>query len=85
MNNENLLGFGASYLKAFLIGVMCREIYTFISQGGLSGDFPLSRSLFVIIMCMITLALLAFPSMMREILTESGKIITEINQSPAVK
>lgn len=53
-----------SNIFAFTVGVLVKEIYTFVSEGGLSGDYPLSKSLFVMVLCLIVLALLALPRFM---------------------
>jgi hypothetical protein len=51
----------ASTVTAFIFGVLTKEIYTFISEGGLSGEYPLSKSLFVMVLCIMALAALSVP------------------------
>jgi hypothetical protein len=61
LSKPSLTEINTSTVFAFTAGVLVKEIYTFISEGGLSGDYPLSKSLFVMVLCIITLALLAVP------------------------
>jgi hypothetical protein len=63
-NKSSPTAITASSVTAFTFGVLTKEIYTFISEGGLSGDYPLSKSLFVMILCILTLAALSLPRFM---------------------
>lgn len=54
-----------STVTAFTFGILSKEIYTFISEGGLSGEYPLSKSLFVMVLCILTLAALSIPRFLR--------------------
>ncbi len=58
---EKIICYDTSYLICFLFGIMSREIYTFIKEGGLNGQFPLSKSLFYMFLCIVGFALLALP------------------------
>jgi hypothetical protein len=44
-----------NFLTPFLIGFLFKEIVAFISEKGLSGDFPLAKNLFLIIVCLAVL------------------------------
>ena len=50
--------FDTSYIIVFIFGVMIKEIHTFISEGGLTGDYPLSKSLFIMFLCMLSLGIM---------------------------
>lgn len=67
----------ASSVTAFTLGILSKEVYTFISEGGLSGDYPLSKSLFVMILCMLTLAVLSIPRFL-----EMEKTVNVLKREP---
>jgi hypothetical protein len=54
-----------SYCTCFLLGIITREIVTFVREGGLAGDYPLSKSLFVMIICLLGLLALWIPRLLR--------------------
>jgi len=43
---------------SFLCGVIFKEVISFIREGGLTSEYPLSRSLFFIILALVMLGLL---------------------------
>jgi hypothetical protein len=43
---------------SFLCGVIFKEVVSFIRGGGLTSDYPLSRSLFFIILALVMLGLM---------------------------
>lgn len=45
---------------AFLCGVIAKEIINFVNEGGLTGHYPLSKSLFLMLMATLLLLLLMF-------------------------
>lgn len=45
-------------LTSFLAGVIFKEIISFIREGGLTSEYPLSRSLFFIILALVMLGLM---------------------------
>lgn len=57
--------YDTSYLVTFLLGFLLKEIITFIKEGGLGEDYPLSRSLFYMLLCLVAFGLLAIPQFLK--------------------
>ncbi len=49
----------------FILGVMCKEVIEFVRNGGLSVEYPLSKSLFFMFLCFLALALMTVPQWKR--------------------
>jgi MFS superfamily sulfate permease-like transporter len=62
---EEITKYDTSYLATFIFGFLLKEILYFIKEGGLGDDYPLSRSLFLMFMCLVSFYLLAIPHFFR--------------------
>jgi hypothetical protein len=53
-----------NYLMTFLFGVIVSQIYKFVKEGGMNGEFPMSECLFYMSVSMLALGLLSVPQLM---------------------
>jgi hypothetical protein len=61
----------------FILGLVLREIYSFILEDGLSGKYPLCKSLFYITMGFASMALLFVPTV-RDYVKRLGVVETTV-------
>jgi hypothetical protein len=57
--NTNLIA-NVNYMISFFVGLLSKESVNFIQNGGLQDDYPLSRSLFYMILSVIGLGAITF-------------------------
>ena len=53
--------FNTTYISIFLLGIIAKEIFTFIGEGGLNGNYPLCRCLFYMFLALLAFVLLWLP------------------------
>ena len=53
--------FNTTYISIFLLGIIAKEIFVFIGEGGLNGNYPLCRSLFYMFLAQLAFVLLLLP------------------------
>ena len=56
-----ILSLDTTYVSCFLLGVIFKEVVTFVSLGGLGADYPLSKCLFYMFLAFAALLLVFLP------------------------
>lgn len=72
-----------TYIACFLLGIISKEIVTFVTLGGLGDDYPLSKCLFYMFITTVALILLAVPEAVstKEKIVKMEKKLSEIESS----
>lgn len=83
MNKSPIDNKETTYIACFLLGIIFKEIVTFVTLGGLGEDYPLSKCLFYMFIATVALILLAVPEAMstKEKIVKMEKKLSEIESA----